>query len=79
MQKSKEITTQNPSLVTRVSLIDSIRSIPRGKTALFHCRTAGPLTSAKSCVSRLNKAAGREEYKVTSTDNGVTYSVTHNK
>lgn len=37
------------------------------------------MASAKSAVSRLNKAAGREEYKITSTDNGVTYSVIHNK
>lgn len=77
MQKSKEIATQNPYLVTRVSLIDSIRNIPRGKTATFHCLTAGPLTSAKSCVSRLNKAAGREEYIAISSDNGITYTVTH--
>lgn len=36
-------------------------------------------TSAKSCVSRLNKAAGREEYKISTPDSGVTYHVTHNK
>ena len=77
MQKTKEITSQNQYLVRRVSLTDSIKSIPSGVTVTFDCREAGSMASAKSAVSRLNKAAGREEYKVTSTDNGVTYEVAH--
>lgn len=79
MQNTKEIKSQNQYLVRRVSLTDSIKSIPEGMTVTYDCREAGPMASAKSAVSRLNKAAGREEYKVNSTDNGVTYSVTHNK
>lgn len=79
MQTTKEKTSQNQYLVRRVSLTDSIKSIPVGVSVTFDCREAGSMASAKSAVSRLNKAAGREEYKVTSTDNGVTYSVTHNK
>lgn len=78
MQKTKEITSQNQYLVRHVSLTDSIKSIPSGVTVTFDCREAGSMASAKSAVSRLNKAAGREEYKVTSTDNGVTYEVAHN-
>lgn len=78
MQKTKEITSQNQYLVRRVSLTDSIKSIPSGVTVTFDCREAGSMASAKSAVSRLNKAAEREEYKVTSTDNGVTYEVAHN-
>lgn len=79
MQNTKEITSQNQYLVRRVSLTDSIKSIPAGVTVTYDCREAGSMASAKSAVSRLNKVAGREEYKVTSTDNGVTYSVTHNE
>lgn len=79
MQKTKEFTQQKPYLVKRVSLTDSFKTIPSGMTVTYDCRVAGPMASAKSCVSRLNKAAGYEEYKVTSADNGVTYSVTHNK
>ena len=79
MQTTKEKTSQNQYLVRRVSLTDSIKSIPAGVSVTFDCREAGSMASAKSAVSRLNKAAGREEYKVTSTDNGVTYSVTHNE
>ena len=78
MQTTKEKTSQNQYLVRRVSLTDSIKSIPSGVTVTFDCREAGSMASAKSAVSRLNKAAGREEYKVTSTDNGVTYEVAHN-
>ena len=79
MQTTKEKTSQNQYLVRRVSLTDSIKSIPVGVSVTFDCREAGSMASAKSAVSRLNKGVGREEYKVTSTDNGVTYSVTHNK
>lgn len=78
MQKTKENFAQNQYLVKRVSLADSFRSIPAGVTVTFDCRVAGSMASAKSCVSRLNSSAGQEEYKITSTDNGVTYSVTHN-
>ena len=79
MQTTKEKTSQNQYLVRRVSLTDSIKSVPAGVSVTFDCREAGSMASAKSAVSRLNKGVGREEYKVTSTDNGVTYSVTHNK
>lgn len=79
MQKTKEMPQQNQYLVRRVSLTDSIKSIPAGVTVTYDCREAGSMASAKSAISRLNKAAGREEYKITSEDNGVTYSVTHNK
>lgn len=79
MQTTKEKTSQNQYLVRRVSLTDSIKSIPAGVTVTYDCRVAGSMASAKSAVSRLNKAAGREEYKITSTDNGVTYSVIHNR
>lgn len=79
MQKTKEMPQQNQYLVRRVSLTDSIKSIPAGVAVTYDCREAGSMASAKSAISRLNKAAGREEYKITSEDNGVTYSVTHNK
>lgn len=74
---TKEI-SQKECLVMRVSISDSIKAIPVGSTVVFDCRVAGPMASAKSCISRLNKQAGREEYKITTPDNGVTYHVTHN-
>lgn len=78
MDKSKEIQTQNGALVMRVSLVDSFKSIPIGQTITYDCREAGPMTSARSCVCRLNRMAGRNEFELSTTDNGVTYSVTHN-
>ena len=78
MEKTKEISSQNQYLVRRVSLIDSIKNIPVGMPVTFDCREAGPMSSAKSCVSRLNKAAGYERYRVISTDNGATYTISHN-
>lgn len=79
MQKAKELTKENPYLVTRVSLVDSIKSIPMGASAIYDCRVAGPMSSAKSCVCRLNKTAKYEAYSITTKDNGVTYTVTCNK
>ena len=41
MQNTKEITSQNQYLVRRVSLTDSIKSIPAGVTVTYDCREAG--------------------------------------
>ena len=79
MQTTKQNHSENQYLVKRVSLTDSIKSIPAGVSVTFDCREAGSMASAKSAVSRINKSAGREEYKISSTNNGVTYTVTHNK
>lgn len=79
MQKTKELTQENPYLVRRVALTESIKNIPVGVSATFDCREAGCLSSAKSCVSRLNKAAGYEKYSVSTSDNGVTYTVINNE
>lgn len=69
--------SQNKYLVKKVSVIDTLRQIPEGKTVKFDCRELGPCGSAYSAVSRLNKAAGYEAYKISSEDNGATYSITH--
>lgn len=79
MQNTKEISQQNQYLVRRVSLTDTVKNIPAGVTVTFDCREAGPMSSAKSCICRLNKAAGYEAYKISTEDNGVTYTITHNK
>lgn len=77
MQNTKEIAPQNKYLVRRVSLTDSIKSIPVGETALYSSLEAGPMSSARSAISRLNKTSGREQYTIATADNGVTYSITH--
>lgn len=79
MQKTKQVTQENPYLVRRVSLTESVKRIPVGVSATFDCREAGTLGTAKSCVCRLNQAAGYEKYAVSTTDNGVTYTITHNE
>ena len=75
MQKTKEITSQNRYLVKRVSLADSFKALPVNVPVTFDCREAGPMSSARSCVCRLNKEAGHETYKISSDDNGVTYTI----
>lgn len=43
MQNTKEIQSQNRYLVRRVSLTDSLKSIPAGVTVTYDCREAGSL------------------------------------
>lgn len=67
--------TENRYLVKKVSITDTLRNIPKGKPVRFDCREAGPMASAKAAVSRLNSAAGKEIYTISSDDNGATYSI----
>ena len=54
---------ENLPLVRKVAITDTLKLIPCGKTARYSCKDM-PLLSIYSAVSRLNKAAGREEYRV---------------
>lgn len=76
MQNTKEIPQQNSFLVKRVSLVDSFKALPIGKPVTFDCREAGPMSSARSTVCRLNSAAGKEVFTIATEDNGATYQVT---
>lgn len=67
--------TENRYLVKKVSITDTLRNIPKGKPVLFDCREAGSMASAKAAVSRLNSAANKEVYTISSTDNGATYTI----
>lgn len=69
---------QKEYIVKKVSFTDTFRKIPKGKSVTFDCREVGLMSSAKAAVSRLNMLAGREEYKISTEDNGVTYTVTRN-
>lgn len=66
---------KNRYIVKKVSIMDTLRGLPVGKPVTFDCREVGPMSSTQSAVSRLNKAAGREAYAVTTTDNGATFTV----
>lgn len=72
-------TTEKSLIVKKVSIIDTFRAIGVGKTATFHSSDLGLYTSACSAVSRLNTAARRTEFSISTTDNGATYTITHNK
>ena len=50
-------------LCRSIAITDTLKLIPCGKTARYSCKDM-PLLSIYSAVSRLNKAAGREEYRV---------------
>lgn len=67
--------SENQYLVKKVSVIDTFKNLPVGKSVTFDCRELGSYGTAQSAVSRLNKSAKAEAYKISTTDNGVTYSV----
>ena len=67
--------SENKYLVKKVSVIDTFKNLPVGKSVTFDCRELGSYGTAQSAVSRLNKAAGAEAYKISTSDNGSTYSV----
>lgn len=71
--------TKNCYIVKKVALTETFRNIPVGQSVLFDCREAGLYSSAKAAVSRLNASVGHEAYSITTDDNGVTYTVTHNQ
>lgn len=67
--------TENRYIVKKVSLTETFRRIPAGKPIVFDCREAGTFGSAKAAVSRLNSAADREVYTISTDDNGATYTI----
>lgn len=67
--------SENKYLVKKVSVTDTFRNLPVGKLVTFDCRELCSYGTAQSAVCRLNSAAKEETYKISSTDNGVTYSV----
>jgi len=67
--------TENRYIVKKVSITDTLRNIPSGKPVLFDCREAGSMASAKAAVSKLNAAAGKKVYTISSDDNGATYRI----
>jgi hypothetical protein len=66
---------ENDYLVKKVSITETLKRIPVGTSVLFDCREAGPMGSAKSAICRLNSAAGKDVYTITSEDNGATYKI----
>lgn len=67
--------TENRYLVKKVSLTETFRRIPAGKPIVFDCRESGSFGSAKAAVSRLNTAAEKEVYSISTNDNGATYTI----
>lgn len=66
---------ENKYLVKKVSVMDTFRNLPVGEPVTFDCREVGSYGSAISAVSRLNAAAKTDTYKVSTEDNGATYTV----
>ncbi len=66
---------ENKYLVKKVSVIDTFRNLPIGESVTIDCRVLSSYGTAQSAISILNASAKVEAYKISTTDNGVTYSV----
>lgn len=65
----------NLPLVKKVSISETLKLIPHGKTARYSGKDMG-LLSTYSAVSRLNKQAGCEEFRVSRLiDGGASFEV----
>lgn len=71
---SNKTANKNDYLVTKVSIIDTMRNMPYNKQIEFDAITCGPMTSARSAATRLAQA-GEGKWNVTSDTNGATYSI----
>lgn len=65
-------------IVMRPSITATLRAIAPGLSETFEAAALGMYGSASVAVCRLNKAAGRIEYEIETSDNGATYTVTRN-
>ncbi len=68
---------KNPTIIRKVSVIDTFRQIMPGQTATFRARELGTYSSACCAVSRLNASKDRPQYSISTNDNGETYTVSN--
>lgn len=71
---NNQIEEKDKYVVTKVSLVDTLRNMPVDKPVKFDAETCGPIGSARSAACRLAQS-GEGEWLVTSNDNGVTYII----
>ena len=73
----KEEMAVNEPLVKTVSIVDTVRSIPEGKSVLYTCQVLGNYMTVYSAIRRMNERLGYEHYKFESNDNGATFIITN--
>lgn len=75
---NNETTEKGKYLVRKISVTKTMRNLPIGKSIKFKAREYGPLSSARSAATRMAQS-GEGEWKVTTDDNGTTYTITRLK
>lgn len=78
MKEQQNLASDNPVIVRKVSVIDTLRAIKPGNSATYRSRDLGLYSSACSAVCRLNSSCPGS-YSIVTDDNGESYTVTHNK
>lgn len=67
----------NEPLVMVVSIVDTLKAIPAGQTALYTCQALGNYMTVYSAVRRMNERLGRAQWLWESNDNGATFTITN--
>ncbi len=62
----------------RPNITATLRMMSPGISETFEASALGMYSSVSVAVCRLNKAAGRTEFEIETSDNGATYTVTRN-
>lgn len=80
METKKNATQEMPvnsPLVKAVSIVDTVKSIPEGRSVLYTCQVLGNYMTVYSAIRRLNERLGYDQYKFESNDNGATFIITN--
>lgn len=67
----------NEPLVRNVSIVDTVKSIPEGRSVKYTCQVLGNYMTVYSAIRRMNERLGYEQYKFESNDNGATFIITN--
>lgn len=81
MMETKKLATDemavNEPLVKVVSIVDTLKAIPAGRSVLYTCQALGNYMTVYSAVRRMNERLGRAQWLWESNDNGATFTITN--
>lgn len=67
----------NEPLIKVVSIVDTLKAIPAGRSVLYTCQALGNYMTVYSAVRRMNERLGRAQWLWESNDNGATFTITN--
>ena len=71
--------TKATEVAVKPRIADIINAMKPGQSVLFNAIEFGTISTARTAVGRTNKRLGSKQYTLTTTTNGVTYTITRAK